>query len=282
MTNRFIAFAKVIKITGCNNLFISVTLQPDNNTRRTAFLWWALKTTFMFKKYSIIFLTAIAACNAGSLRAQNLPYADARLFHFGFSLGMNLMDFAVTPSLAEINGEVYQARSSALTPGFSVGVIGDLRLSKHLNLRAIPTLHFGQHILTYKPESADPNSEATHRTDVVSLPISIPLYLKFSADREVNYRPYIIGGGGVYFDLGRNKEQPILLKPFDYFVEFGFGCDIYFSFFKLAPELKFAIGFNNMLTPFDERTIPNPDDWIYTQAISKLTTRMLTLTFHFE
>ena len=236
----------------------------------------------MFKKYFIIFLTAIAVGHAWNIGAQNLPYADARLFHFGFSLGINLMDFAVTPSLTEIDGEVYQVRSSALMPGFSVGAIGDMRLGRHLNLRTIPTLHFGQHILTYKPESAGADSDPTHRTDVVSIPISVPFYLKFSADREMNYRPYIIGGGGVYLDLGRNQEQSILLKPFDCFVEFGFGCDIYFSFFKLAPELKFAIGFNNMLTPLEDRNIADPDEWLYTQAISKLTTRMLTLTFHFE
>ena len=71
---------------------------------------------------------------------------------------------------------------------------------------------------------------------------------------------------------------------FDPFVEFGVGCDIYFSFFKLAPELKFALGMNNMLTTLDQRDtgLLKESDKVYTQALSKLTSRLVTLTFNFE
>lgn len=227
-------------------------------------------------------LLIIICCASFAAYGQNLPYADSRLFHFGFSLGINMMDCKVTPSLENVDGEIYQVRESSLMPGFSVGVLGDLRLSKHLNLRTTPTLHFGQRTLYYKPQSAADSDPATMKTDVISLPITIPLYLKFSSNREVNYRPYIIGGGGVSFDVGRDKERPVLLNTIDYFAEVGIGCDIYFSFFKLAPELKFAIGFNNMITPLEERGNLRAEDKIYTQAISKLSSRMLTLVFHFE
>ncbi|MBP1638252.1 MAG: hypothetical protein H6Q18_1041, partial [Bacteroidetes bacterium] len=65
----------------------------------------------------------------------------------------------------------------------------------------------------------------------------------------------------------------------DMLIEAGVGCDLYFSFFKLSPELKFAVGLNNVLTPNamrDNTTFPETD------AISKLTTRMITLSFNIE
>lgn len=209
-------------------------------------------------------------------KAQNSYHGDDKILHFGFSLGLNTMDFGITPSLMNIDGQVYQSDVSTLKPGFSVGIISDLLLSRHLNVRFTPTLHFGERELSYSPTLSP--------IIVPSVPISVPVYLKYSSERYGNLRPYLIGGGGVYFDLGRDNDNPVQLKMFDPFVEFGVGCDIYFSFFKLAPELKFALGMNNMLTPLDQRDtgLLKESDKVYTQALSKLTSRLVTLTFNFE
>lgn len=190
-----------------------------------------------------------------------------------------MMHYTVTESLLPIDDQIYHVRVSNLMPGFSVGFITDVRLSRHLNLRCCPALHFGMRTLTYEPESA-PNKHYT--TDVLSLPITIPLYLKWSAEREKNYRPYLLAGGGVSFDFGRDKTRPVMQKNFDYFVEVGFGCDFYFSWFKLCPQLTYSIGFNNVLTPVDGRTEVAKQDEFYTRALSRLLSRQLTLTFNFE
>lgn len=210
----------------------------------------------------------------------NLQYVDDKLFHFGFSLGFNEMDFIATPSLESIDGKVYSAWVSSLQPGFSVGVIGDMRINRYLNLRCTPTLHFGSHQIKYTADS----SKTTFTTSITSIPFTIPMYIKYSAERKDNYRPYLIGGGGVSFNMSADQTKPILLRRFNTFVEFGVGCDIYFSFFKLAPELKFGLGFNNLLTALDQRKAGDiqPEDKKFTQALSGLTTRMLTLTFNFE
>ncbi len=233
-------------------------------------------------KYKIIAL--LLFCSSVRVFSQNLPYYDDKLIHFGFSLGLNMMHANVTPSmLPQLDGETYMVRCSGLTPGFSVGGIVDLRLARNLNLRCTPTFHFGQYGLSYKKENTSDDSDADWKYDVKPMPISIPLHLKFSANRIGNYRPYIIGGGGVMFDVGRDKEKAILLNPMDYFVEVGFGCDTYFSFFKFAPEIKFSFGFNNMITPMAERPSFVPEsDKMYTEAVTKLLSRMVTLTFNFE
>src|ERR1035437_4741628 len=203
----------------------------------------------------------------------NLLYADSRLLHFGFSLGINTLDFGVTPSSDSVN-----ARVSTLKPGFSVGIISDLRINRYLNLRFTPTLNFSERQLNYYPRTGNDS------INITSIPICLPLFLKYSAERTGNFRPYVIWGGGVSIDFATNKENPVLLKPVDFYTEFGVGCDIYFSFFKLAPELKYSIGFNNMFVPLDKRDSGqfSADKQRFSLALSRLTSRMFTLVFNFE
>ena len=236
---------------------------------------------FNFKMNLRLFLLFAILLSSSATRAEgNLPYADYKPFHFGFSLGLNAFDFGVTPSLQPISGKTYQADVSALKPGFSVGIISDLRLSEYLNLRFTPTLHFGERTLSYTVIG----SSSVFDNNVTTIAMCVPLFLKYSAERFENMRPYLIGGAGAYYDLGRDKTNPILLQPLDFYTEFGVGCDIYFSFFKLSPELKLGLGLNNMLTPInpDEVGLLSEDDKKYTLAISKLTSRFFTLTFNFE
>jgi hypothetical protein len=163
-----------------------------------------------------------------------------------------------------------------------VGVIGDMQLSRYFNLRFTPTLHFAERELSYSYIEND-SVRVGGSVSVGSTPLCLPLYLKYSAERYGNIRPYLIGGGGVGIDLGRDKEKPVYLKPLDLYLEFGVGCEIYFWFFKLAPELKFSIGGNNLFVPLEERddNLSGPDK-IYSEALSKLTSKMITLTFNFE
>lgn len=215
----------------------------------------------------ILFLLLFLSTN---IKAQNLPYVDEKRVHFGFSLGFNFMDFATTP--AKVSDDV---SVTSLTPGFTVGAISDLRLSRYLNLRFTPSLNLGQRTLQYADSSS---------VEVLSIPLYLPLYLKYSAERNGNFRPYVLAGGGIWWDWGRNIDKPVLLKKYDALLEAGVGCDIYFSFFKLSPELKFSVGLNDMLVPLSQRdeVITSGQNSQYTNALSKLTTKMITLSFNFE
>lgn len=189
------------------------------------------------------------------------------------------MAFGTYDSNEVIDGEIYHTRTSGMFPGFSVGFITDLRLSRHLNLRFTPGMGFGSKSITYKTQS-EPQRRFT--TEVLSLPVYVPLYLKWSAEREVNYRPYLIGGGGISYDVSKDKSKPVLQRPLDYFIEFGFGCDFYFNWFKFCPQLTYSIGFNNVITPIDQRPEVAVQDEYYTRSIKKLTNHQITLTFNFE
>ena len=55
-------------------------------------------------------------------QAQNRPYADDKLFHFGFQLGINFASFGVTDSEMELTDpvtgltDIYHARVSNVLP----------------------------------------------------------------------------------------------------------------------------------------------------------------------
>jgi len=219
----------------------------------------------------------------GCWAQMNNPYVDDKIVHFGFSLGVNFMAFSVTDNNVPINGETYHARTTSMYPGFSVGFVSDVRLCRHLNLRFLPNLSFGQKSITYTTESGhEVKGSSGNVAEVLSLPLALPLVLKWSAEREKNYRPYLMAGGGVSFDFAGQKERPIYQQMLDYFVTFGFGCDFYMQWFKLCPELRYQVGFNNALTPVDTRPELPVSDYFYTNALKRLHNQMIVLTFNFE
>ena len=74
---------------------------------------------------------------AGSLcaqerKTQNRPYLDDRVWHYGFLVGMNMQDLSIANNgLPYINqegiAEYWYADVPEYTPGFSVGILGELK-----------------------------------------------------------------------------------------------------------------------------------------------------------
>jgi hypothetical protein len=211
-------------------------------------------------------------------KVQNKPYADYKLYHFGFHVGLHAQDLILTNNgNVAPNGQIWYSEIPNYSPGFSVGVIGDLFLNPYMNLRLTPTIHFGDKSIYFKEQF----SKEEKKVNVRSNYLTVPLSLKISSMRVNNYRPYIIGGVYGSLDMGRKMGNLILMKGFDYGFEFGFGCNLYMPFFKLAPELKFKFGLPNILET-DRTDLTNVEDRIYYQSLSKATTRMIVLTFNFE
>lgn len=211
-------------------------------------------------------------------RVMNQPYADLKRYHLGFHIGLHTQDLILTNTgLPTVDGKTLFAEIRSYSPGFSVGVIGDMYLSRYLNLRFVPTINFGSKKVRFKSIEDSTYEETTLRSNYLSFPLS----LKFSSLRMNNVRPYLTGGVYGAFDLGRKKSEPLLMKAVDYGLEIGLGCDIYLPFFKLCPELKFSFGLADLL----EKKRPDLREeaqMIYTNALSKARSRMITLTFNFE
>jgi hypothetical protein len=175
------------------------------------------------------------------------------------------------------NGEVWFSGIPHYSPGFAVGIITDLHLNRFMNLRAIPTLYLGDKRFVFREQSSGEEFRSRIRNNYISL----PLHLKISGDRFNNFRPYALLGGYGSLELASRKNRAVRLKPYDYGVEFGVGCDFYLPLFKLAPELKFSFGLPDILQT--ERSDLKDDSLHkYAKSLSKATQRMITLSFHFE
>lgn len=221
-------------------------------------------------------LTTFVA-SAQKERVKNQPYADLKWFHLGFHVGIHSQDLLLTHTGVATNGETWFAEIPSYSPGFSVGVIGDLYLNPYFNLRFSPSIHFGDKTFRFREQAS--GEEFT--TNVRSNYLNFPLDIKYTALRLNNYRPYLLAGVYGSVDIGRKKGNPILLKTMDCGIEFGVGCDIYLPFFKLCPELKFCFGLVDLLEK-DRPDLVEEANIKYTNALSKATSRMVVLTFNFE
>lgn len=227
----------------------------------------------------ILYVVGLATfvASAQKERVKNQPYADLKWFHLGFHVGIHSQDLLLTHTGVATNGETWFAEIPSYSPGFSVGVIGDLYLNPYFNLRFSPSIHFGDKTFRFREQAS--GEEFT--TNVRSNYLNFPLDIKYTALRLNNYRPYLLAGVYGSVDIGRKKGNPILLKTMDCGIEFGVGCDIYLPFFKLCPELKFCFGLVDLLEK-DRPDLVEEANIKYTNALSKATSRMVVLTFNFE
>lgn len=230
--------------------------------------------------------------SAQERRPQNKPYIDLRPMHFGISVGFHMQDIElqnVGPQVI-VNEDGTETTETVVcdqdnwNPGFSVGVLADQRLSKHLSIRLCPTMHFGaKHLVFRHLNRLDPEGHIMTATqDMKNTYIAFPINLKFSAERFNNYRPYIVGGVNPMINLTAKSQDYIQLKRYDTMVELGLGCDFYLPFFKLIPELKFSFSLMDALDKGHAEELTDANARIYTNSITAGHAKMVTLTFYFE
>ena len=233
----------------------------------------------MKKLFTIIILTLVPLLSmAQERKVQNRPYIDFRQLHYGFFFGLHSQDMELANNgFITANGEQWYADVAAYNPGFSVGVLADLRINTYLALRLVPTLHFGEKQVVFR----ELNSGNKERQQIKSTYMSLPLDLKFSAQRFNNYRPYVIAGVNPMLDLTVKKQRQLLMKDFDFMVEFGVGCDFYMPFFKLITELKFCFSLLDVLEK-DRSDLLDENLKKFTDSIDKAAAKMIVLSFYFE
>ncbi len=166
--------------------------------------------------------------------------------------------------------------------GFTVGIVGNLRLGNHLDLRLIPSLTFGERYLDYRIlKFRNGDAELIDiRKNVPSTFVQFPLTVKYRSLRLNNFAAYILGGVSYNLDLAsqakKDADQGLIqvkLYKNDVSLELGFGFDFYFEWFKLGTELKMSYGMFDML---------KKEDNIYTDGIESMKSKIFQLSFTFE
>jgi len=222
-------------------------------------------------------------------RPRNLTSFDFKRIHFGFTVGVNLMDMGFTRNY-EADPFVY-ADLSKLLPGFQVSIVSDLRLTENWNLRFLPGISFGsREVWFYDYTDGVVGEPAEVRNVDNPTPLGpafldFPLHFKYRSKRVNNYRPYVVGGLNFRYDMSAKKpgvydqdsDEYMKFKRADLYVEFGFGLDNYLKYFKFAPEIKLAVGLNNMIDPNGRTGHPE-----FANSISYARSYIIMLNFHFE
>ncbi|MBR5475859.1 MAG: PorT family protein [Bacteroidaceae bacterium] len=226
----------------------------------------------------LLLILPLTALVAQERKLQNRPYIDYRRFHYGFYVGLHMQDLELANNnFVTADGEQWYADVDTYTPGFTVGVLADLRLNDFVALRLLPGMYFGDKRVVFR----ELNSGKIERQQIKSTYIAVPIQAKITAERFNNYRPYVVAGLSPMFDLTIKKQRPLLVKSFDCMVEVGLGCDFYLPFFKLNPELKFSFSFIDILQK-ERNDLLDANYLKFTQSVDKAVAKMIALSFYFE
>ena len=260
------------------------------------------------KEAIILFVFLISMSSAFCQKGfQNLKDYDYEQYHFGFLLGYNKMGFSINVDESKLNlpntglhdpysptdfggmpGQTAFLKSAEpkYTAGFTIGIIGNLRLTEHFDLRIIPALSFGERNITYNyllKDPTDPDLDDIEPKSMKSTLLELPLHLKYKGNRINNARPYILAGIKYARDLSSDAKKStqnlnddlllVKLKQDDLYGELGAGFDFYFDWFKMGLEAKMSYGFNNMIVR---------DNKMYTTSINRLNSKIFQLSVTFE
>lgn len=235
-------------------------------------------------RHIILLLTAVAAViplSGQTLNDKllNRPYADMRLWHLGFSVGVHTQDIRfVHNGFVTDNGQTWFMEQPDFSPGFCVNGLVALRLNDYFSVRFTPGMYFGNRVV----KMLDTTGGEKLSQNIKSAYVVMPLDLKFAARRHRNIRPYMVGGIMPAFDVSKKRSDYLKLNTTDFYLSVGFGCDFYLPYFKLIPELKFCFGLGDVIQHDRPDLVDDPGKLMITQSVKKATSQMVVLTFYFE
>ena len=232
-------------------------------------------------KYLIILLLFLGISNSYGQRRkkpQNLARYDFKKLHFGFTLGLNDLNFNINKNSSTLNNDTLLTLLSNSQKGFNLGIVSNLRIGKYTDLRFIPTLVFGERHLNF--ELIDSNGVSDEQIKKIeSTLIDFPVYIKYKSERYNNFRTYVLGGIKYSLDIASQDriddegQEIVKLKKNDLMGEIGFGIDFYLEYFKFSPQIKLSYGILNLLSK---------DETVYTKSINRLSTNGWMISFTFE
>lgn len=215
-------------------------------------------------------------------KSKYTEHADPSLFrkdrlkprlHFGFQLAMMRSNVDVKFSEEYLHGN-NRLTSITSTPlgGFIIGGYAAYRISDFWDVK--PQFNFFsayERKLVYDYDGSKPTETRT----IEAAMFELPLLLKYRAQLRGISNMYFVFGVKPSFSLSQKSadKDKVLLQNQDLSIEYGLGFDVFFPYFKFAPELRFSHGLLNVLNTSNEN--------FYTRQLKRLTTHTATLYFHF-
>lgn len=244
----------------------------------------------------LLFGIGLPGFSQGLFGLTSTSGSDDQVLSYGFFLAGHTATYQVKYSEAffdptnTANNQVYSIFPK-YTPGFSLGFIGILRFHDQVNLLFTPKISFYEYRvdvnyfvpLTDNVPGNDnvASNNLGYRTEELvneATMVELPLLFKYRSQRFNNTRMYFIGGGSYQFRTKSQDEanlDPIVTRGQDFTIEMGMGFEIYFKYFKFAPEIRFSHGLNNIY--YAEKT---PED--IRDVISSIRRKSITIFLNFQ
>lgn len=234
----------------------------------------------MSRKFLIFLLLLLPGLlSAQKSKPKNESDYDERILHFGFSMGLNTMDFDFRLSPEAFAVDSLTPEVVSLKPGINIQIVTDYRPATYLDIRFLPGVSFGQRNINFYKNSVLVND----KQQIESSFLEFPLLVKAKGMRLNNSRPYLIGGLNFRYDLAGKKEyddeRPVYLRlrRADLYYEAGAGIDFYLPYFKFTIEARMCNGLRDVLIHE-----PAPGYPQYANAIESMRSQIWVLSFHFE
>ena len=266
---------------------------------QTSYIWnkLNLRRNKVIPVALVFFLAAIPVFGQGMFGLTSASGSDNRTISYGFFLAAHNSTYQLKYTDAfylESDGPSSRVRSiqPKYTPGFSLGFIGMLRFHDQVHLLFTPKVGFYEYKteVTYFSPTIDPSiiqtpSDVEVPTDggVVEYSseatmVELPLLFKYRSVRFNNTRMYFLGGGSYQFRTKSQDEanvDDIVMTGQDFSVEAGMAFEIYFKYFKFAPEIRFSHGLMNAYQA--ENTLPELQG-----AIESIKRKSITVYLNFQ
>ena len=247
---------------------------------------------YKMKMRSFLFLLLAVLFATNSFAQQNWGGGvDNETLHFGFKFQYVSAEYKILktenwkePLEDPDDGIAYipsplTSISSPVSQGFALGFVSDYKLTENTNIRFTPGLVFSDVLANY--EFVDPAHNVQKKVQATF--VDLPLGFKLKSNRQNNYRAYLIAGVKYSIIVSKKDDSGdfgaakfLKTVPNSLWYEAGLGLDIYFEWFKLSPEIKFAQTTKSVL--LDKDRAENP----YTSPIDKMFLRNFQFSLFFE
>lgn len=236
---------------------------------------------YLLRKQIIILLGCfVLSLSISAQRTLHRESHDDWTYYFGMTLGYNQAYLHTTKHPRFLEHDSVLSVEPGASGGIALGLLGTVRITKHLQARTNPQLILGaSRFFTYHLKYPEAGEQQIEKKTLPSTLISFPLQLKLNSDRIGNFRVYMLGGLKFDIDLAsnskaRNAEDMIKLQKFDHGIETGIGFNFYLPFVTISPEVKFSAGLSNLHS--------RDANLKYSNVLEKIQSRMIVFSLHLE
>lgn len=252
------------------------------------------------KKLVIVLLLIVIHCGVNAqFRSRDVMERytdfDDQEFSWGYYLAMNYFDLKIHPNKEGLEHTGRNLVDVDSKGGFTVGLIGKMKVHDYVDLRLEPAMHFTQRDLIFNnvqkiiDEEIANGLETTYteqdvKRNVKSTYLDFPLFLNFHGDRWYNSRPYVQAGLSWLINLQSNEkkekdntDQIFRMKTNNFSYQLEAGIELYFKRFKMTPSVRGIFFFNNELVADNPGTPP-----YWAGALKSIHTRAVVFSIKFE